>query len=78
MKNTTTPSVPSARTLTLGDIDQAVSTLNAIAKDGAMSVCFRRVVEQCFNPELITLIRNMHADSEDFCDKLRPFFADVE
>jgi hypothetical protein len=43
-----------------------------------MSVCFRRVVEQRFNPELITLIRNMHADSEDFCDKLRPFFADVE
>ena len=78
MKNTTTPSVPSARTITLGDLDQAVSTLNAIAKDAASAVAFRRVVEQRFNPELITLIRNMHADSEDFCDKLRPFFADVE
>lgn len=78
MKNTTTPSVPSARTITLGDLDQAVSTLNAIAKDAASAVAFRRVVEQCFNPELIQLIRDMHTDSEIFCDKLRPFFADPE
>ena len=78
MKNTTTPSVPSARTITLGDIDQAVRTLNTIAKDAASAVAFRRVVEQCFNPELITLIREMHTDSEIFCDKLRPFFADPE
>ena len=78
MKNTTTPSVPSARAITLGDIDQAVSTLNTIAKDAASAVAFRRVVEQCFNPELITLIREMYSDSEIFCDKLRPFFADPE
>ncbi len=72
MKNTTTPS------LTLGNIDQAVNVLNAVAKDPAHAAAFRRVVESCFNPELITLIRGMYADSEDFCDKLRPFFADVE
>ena len=75
MKNTTTPSAPS---LTLGDIDQAVNVLNAVAKDAAHAAAFRRVVESCFNPELITLIRGLHADSEDFCDKIRPFFADVE
>ena len=75
MTETTTPSAPA---LTLGDIDQAVSTLNAIAKDGAMSVCFRRVVEQSFNPDLIQLIRGMHADSDRFCDLIRPFFADVD
>lgn len=78
MKNTTTPSAPSARPITLGDLDQAVSTLNAIAKDAASAAAFRRVVEQCFNPELITLIRDLYADSEIFCDKLRPFFADPE
>lgn len=75
MKNTTTPS---ARSITLGDLDQAVTTLNTIAKDPAQAAAFRRVVESCFNPELITLIRGMYADSEYFCDKLRPFFADPE
>lgn len=75
MKNKTTPSVPP---ITLGDLDQAVRTLNAIAKDAGTALAFRRIAETCFNPDLINLIRDMHADSEEFCDKLRPFFADVK
>jgi len=71
MKNTTT-------TITLAQVEQAVSTLNQIAKDASSAAAFRNVAKQFFNPELIELIRDLHTDSEIFCDMLRPFFADPE
>ena len=49
MKNTTT-------TITLAQVEQAVSTLNQIAKDASSAAAFRNVAKQFFNPELIELI----------------------
>ena len=65
-----------AKNLTINDVSNAVDIFNTISKDPECARMFRKIVETCFNPELITLIRDMHQDSEVFCDSIRPFFAD--
>ena len=59
-------------------IIDAVEVIRQAAKTDRGQHAVRHALEQRFNPELITLIRGTYADSEDFCDKIRPFFADVE
>ena len=65
-----------AKNLTFGDISDAIDTLNMIAKDPDVAKMFRKVVKSSFNPEMIQLIRDMHSDSEEFCDEVREFVAD--
>ena len=62
-----------AKNLTFGDLSAAIDTLNTIAKDPAVAKMFRKVVKSSFNPEMITLIRDLHSDTEVFCDEMREF-----
>ena len=62
-----------AKNLTFGDLSDAIDVLNKIAKDPAVARMFREVVKTSFNPEMIQLIRDIHADSETFCDEMREF-----
>ena len=65
-----------AKNLTFGDISDAIDTLNMIAKDPDVAKMFRKVVKSSFNPEMIQLIRDLHSDTEEFCDEVREFVAD--
>ena len=65
-----------AKNLTFGDISDAIDTLNMIAKDPSVQKMFRKALETSFNPEMIQLIRDLHSDSEEFCDEVREFVAD--
>ena len=67
-----------AKNLTFGDISDAIDTLNAIAKDPAVQKMFRKALETSFNPEMIQLIRDLHSDTEEFCDGMREFITDPE
>ena len=67
-----------AKNLTFGDLSDAIDVLNKIAKDPDVSRMFRKVVKSSFNPEMITLIRDLHSDSETFCDEMREFIKDPE
>ena len=62
-----------AKNLTFGDLSAAIDTLNTIAKDPDVAKMFRKVVKSSFNPEMITLIRDLYKDSEVFCDEMREF-----
>jgi len=62
-----------AKNLTFGDLSDAIDVLNKIAKDPDVARMFRKVVKSSFNPEMIQLIRDIHADSETFCDEMREF-----
>jgi hypothetical protein len=39
---------------------------------------FRKVVKSSFNPEMITLIRDLHSDTEVFCDEMREMLAPAD
>ena len=65
-----------AKNLTIGEFSTAIDTINIIAKDPNVAKAFREVIKTRFNPELIQLIRDMHSDSEEFCDEVREFVAD--
>ena len=65
-----------AKNLTIGEFSTAIDTINIIAKDPNVAKAFRKVIKTQFNPELIQLIRDMHSDSEEFCDEVREFVAD--
>ena len=67
-----------AKNLTFGDISNAIDTLNTIAKDPAVQKMFRKALETSFNPEMIQLIRDLHSDTEEFCDGMREFITDPE
>ena len=67
-----------AKNLTFGDLSDAIDTLNTIAKDPDVAKMFRKVVKSSFNPEMITLIRDLHKDSEVFCDEMREMLAPAE
>ena len=67
-----------AKNLTFGDISDAIDTLNAIAKDPSVQKMFRKALETSFNPEMIQLIRDLHSDTEEFCDGMREFITDPE
>ena len=67
-----------AKNLTFGDLSDAIDVLNKIAKDPDVSRMFRKVVKTSFNPEMITLIRDLHSDTEVFCDEMREFIKDPE
>ena len=67
-----------AKNLTFGDLSDAIDVLNKIAKDPDVAKMFRKVVKTSFNPEMITLIRDLHRDSEVFCDEMREFIKDPE
>ena len=67
-----------AKNLTFGDLSDAIDVLNKIAKDPDVSRMFRKVVKSSFNPEMITLIRDLHSDTEVFCDEMREFIKDPE
>ena len=67
-----------AKNLTFGDISDAIDTLNMIAKDPAVQKMFRKALETSFNPEMIQLIRDLHSDTEEFCDGMREFITDPE
>ena len=67
-----------AKNLTFGDISDAIDTLNMIAKDPSVQKMFRKALETSFNPEMIQLIRDLHSDTEEFCDGMREFIADPE
>ena len=67
-----------AKNLTFGDISDAIDTLNMIAKDPSVQKMFRKALETSFNPEMIQLIRDIHADSETFCDEMREMLAPAE
>tara|TARA_X000001388_G_scaffold59063_1_gene44466 strand:- start:313 stop:573 length:261 start_codon:yes stop_codon:yes gene_type:complete len=67
-----------AKNLTFGDISDAIDTLNTIAKDPAVQKMFRKALETSFNPEMIQLIRDLHSDTEEFCDGMREFITDPE
>ena len=62
-----------AKNLTIGEFSTAIDTINIIAKDPGVAKAFRKVIKTQFNPELIQLIRDIHADSETFCDEMREF-----
>jgi hypothetical protein len=62
-----------AKNLTIGEFSNAIDTINIIAKDPGVAKAFRKVIKTQFNPELIQLIRDIHADSETFCDEMREF-----
>ena len=62
-----------AKNLTFGDLSDAIDTLNTIAKDPDVSRMFRKVVKSSFNPDMIQLIRDIHKDSEIFCDEMKEF-----
>ena len=62
-----------AKNLTIGEFSTAIDTINIIAKDPGVAKAFRKVVKSSFNPEMIQLIRDIHADSETFCDEMREF-----
>ena len=67
-----------AKNLTFGDLSNAIDVLNKIAKDPDVSRMFRKVVKSSFNPEMITLIRDLHSDTEVFCDEMREMLAPAE
>ena len=67
-----------AKNLTFGDLSDAIDVLNKIAKDSDVAKMFRKVVKTSFNPEMIQLIRDIHADSETFCDEMREMLAPAE
>jgi hypothetical protein len=67
-----------AKNLTFGDISDAIDTLNMIAKDPSVQKMFRKALETSFNPEMIQLIRDLHSDTEEFCDGMREFITDPE
>jgi len=67
-----------AKNLTFGDLSDAIDVLNKIAKDPDVSRMFRKVVKSSFNPEMITLIRDLHSDTEVFCDEMREMIAPAE
>ena len=67
-----------AKNLTFGDISNAIDTLNMIAKDPSVQKMFRKALETSFNPEMIQLIRDLHSDTEEFCDGMREFITDPE
>ena len=67
-----------AKNLTFGDISDAIDTLNTIAKDPSVQKMFRKALETSFNPEMIQLIRDLHSDTEEFCDGMREFITDPE
>jgi site-specific DNA-adenine methylase len=67
-----------AKNLTIGEFSTAIDTINIIAKDPGVAKAFRKVIKTQFNPELIQLIRDIHADSETFCDEMREMLAPAE
>jgi site-specific DNA-adenine methylase len=67
-----------AKNLTIGELSNAIDTINIIAKDPGVAKAFRKVIKTQFNPELIQLIRDIHADSETFCDEMREMLAPAE
>ena len=69
-----------AKNLTFGDLSDAIDVLNKIAKDPAVSRMFREVVKTSFNPDMIQLIRDIHADSEVFSEEASKFvgFSETE
>ena len=67
-----------AKNLTIGEFSNAIDTINIIAKDPGVAKAFRKVIKTQFNPELIQLIRDIHADSETFCDEMREMLAPAE
>ena len=67
-----------AKNLTFGDLNTAIETLNTIAKDPDVRRMFRAAIKTSFNPEMIQLIRDLHKDSEVFCDEMREMLAPAE